>query len=251
MRYLSVLLLIGITLLGCNKDPEKGTLTLDFTASYGDEPLVLLHSYLTPEGHQIQFSKSDFYLSDVYLIAENGDRLDLSPVEFVDLTSVSTSAEDAAKGFKLTFSDIDAGKYTRIGFGLGLNPTINATKPADYPSSNPLSLESHYWTAWNSYIFSKTEGFLDTLGNGNLDLGFIFHTGMDALYRQAYVDIPININATATTSVKVNVDHQTILFKPGNSLDIPASPINHNPNNLGPITQIIDNLVSALSVQVQ
>ena len=41
MKYLSVLLLLGITLLGCNKDPEKGSLTLDFTATYGDEALVL------------------------------------------------------------------------------------------------------------------------------------------------------------------------------------------------------------------
>ncbi|HPG06383.1 MAG: hypothetical protein KDC59_10195 [Saprospiraceae bacterium] len=251
MKYLSVLLLLGITLLGCNKDPEKGSLTLDFTATYGDEALVLLQSYLTPEGHQIQFSKSDFYISNVYLIAENGDRLDLSPVEFVDLTSVSTSAADAANGFKITFPDIEAGKYTRLGFGIGLDPTVNATQPADYPSSNPLSLESHYWTAWGSYIFSKTEGFLDTLGTGNLDLGFVFHTGMDDLYRQAYVDVPININATATTSIQVNIDHETILFKAGNALDIPASPVNHNPNNLGPITKIIDNLVSALSVQVQ
>ena len=251
MRYLSVLLLVLLGMTACKKDPATGTLSLDFSASYGDEPLELLHSYLTPDGKEIQFSKSDFYLSDIYLIAENGDRLDLSPIEFVDLTSVSTNPSDAAKGFKLEFKDIKAGKYTRLGFGLGLNPTVNATKPADYPSTSPLSLESHYWTAWNSYIFSKTEGFLDTLGTGNPDMGFIYHTGMDDLYRLASVDIPIEINASNSNAIKINVDHKTILFKSDNALNIPASPINHNPNNLGPITQIMDNLVAALSVQIQ
>jgi hypothetical protein len=148
----------------------------------------------------------------------------------------------AEKGFTIKAMNVTTGTYTGIRFGIGVTPDINAMKPADFPSNNPLSNSTYYWIPWSSYIFSKTEGLLDTLGNGTFDLAFALHTGSDGLYRELEGGLPIVIEDQKDTQLDIVIDYKLLL----SGIDIKKSPLNHNPSDLATITALVNNYVSAI-----
>lgn len=242
----TILVMLSLLFSGCSKDKE-GALRITFKGSYGQDPLVMLNVYDYADGQRIQFSRLEFFASDIRLIDGSGNDYPLSDVELIDLSANSTTA--AETGVVLTFNDIPAGEYTDLEFGFGVAADINATTPVDYPSSSPLSSTGRYWTPWTSYIFSKTEGNLDTIADGtdNLSMGFAYHTGSDALYRVLQLDQPISIQEDATRNIVLNLDYQKLLGMPDEPLDIKAKPQNHSPLDIEHIQAIVDNLVSALT----
>ena len=135
--------------------------------------------------------------------------------------------------------------------GIGVIDTLNATAPTDYPSSHPLSKTSHYWTPWSSYIHSKLEGNIDTLGNG-FDLSFLYHTGTDELYRTIDMSVDININDKKNEIVEIDIDHLALLKdSQGNVFNIKAKPKNHKPDDIGIIGQIMDNFSEAMKMNIE
>lgn len=241
----SSVLLIG----SCSKEDNKGQLRLSFDPVYGNQALEIQKTYQLPSGLPIRFSKSDFFLSDLYLIKEDNSKLVIQEIAFVDLTAKALPG--AQPKDDLVIKDIPGGKYKRLGFGIGVKPELNKKVPADFRSDHPLSMSSHYWTPWKSYIFSKLEGFVDTLGKGNFDLSFLYHTGMDGLYAELYVDVPLQINADGNNKLVFTLDHQALLAPSGGpELDIKKTPVNHDPNNLAPIQAIMNNFVRAIKVQI-
>jgi hypothetical protein len=120
---------------------------------------------------------------------------------------------------------------------------LNLKKPADFPSGNPLSLTGYYWIPWNSYIFSKTEGRLDTLGSGALDLGFAMHVGSDALYRILDTNMfPITIEDGKVTEVTLLIDYKKLLEE----VDIKSNPQNHSPQDTVNIFKMVNNLSTSI-----
>lgn len=234
----------------CDKEAEKGQMVLSFSPVYGTQALEIQKTYQLPSGLPIRFSKSDFYLSDIYLIKEDNSKLILQEIAFIDLTA---HALPGAKPFDdLILKDLPAGKYKRLGFGVGVKPELNKKEPADFNSSHPLSMASHYWSPWDSYIFSKLEGFVDTVGQGSFDLGFLYHTGTDQLYAELYVDVALDITSETNPKLNFTVDHQALLAPSGGTeLDIKKSPVNHDPDNLAPIQAIMNNFIKAIKVQIQ
>ena len=252
MKYLSyaVLGLISIALLsGCKKD-EKGNLTVVFQSTFQDNPLVTTDIYNYAFGQRVQFTHSEFFVSNLKLTDANGGDYDLTDIELVDMTSSTVSG--AEEGVRLTFSGIPAGQYQGLTFGIGVDSNVNKTVPADYPSSSPLSDPGHYWTAWDSYIFGKTEGNLDTLGNGDLDLGWLFHTGTDPYYIPLQAQDDVNITDGGNVTVTFRLDHYILMGLDNDPVDIKKKPINHNPNgNEVEYNKLTDNYLRALTFSVE
>lgn len=240
----AAIFLLGIlaALPACQKE-EEGTLIVRFLAAYDGQPLTTftIHPFDSPQ--RISFTHMSFFASDLTL-GDGQDREILKDVELVNL-----SAEDilaAQEGFALTFRGVKAGVYNGFSFGMGVPPDLNADQPADYSSSNPLSKTSYYWGAWNSYIFMKTEGRLDTTGSGNLGLGFALHTGTDPLYRVLKAETPIEIVNGGATEIHLVLDYKTLL----SGIGLKETPQNHNPSDTLAIQQLIKNLPSAVSLQL-
>lgn len=245
---ISILLLIsGFFFASCNNDPE-GNLELVFKGTWGDDPLTIFTNYLYMDGQQIQFSKSDFYISDVRLVRTNGTTDEVLDVELVDLSF--SSAADAEIGFVVRLNNVEAVSYERIDFGIGLNPTQNAGRPEDYPSDSPLAAP-RYWEPWTSYIFAKTEGQLDTVGDGTPDMGWLYHTGTDPLFVGLSAPAVFTVPDEGTTRVVFTMDHEKLLGMPDDPINIKSKPINHNPLDTNEIIKLTENYPGALSFIVE
>lgn len=238
-----ILMLFPLTFLTACKDDEEGTLIVRFLAEYDGQPLKTFDILPFDAPQRISFTHMSFYASDIALL-KGSEHTGIRDIELVDLSFDDPT--DAAEGYALVLDGIEAGNYSGFEFGVGVPPDLNDDQPADFPSSNPLSKVSYYWDAWDSYIFMKTEGRLDTLGNGNPDLGFALHTGSDALYRVLTGPANIEIVDGGATEIHVVIDYKTLL----SGLDIKSNPQNHSPNDTIVIGGLYDNLPQAVSLRL-
>ncbi len=235
------LLILGLA--SCNDDPAdtKGTVTLHFKAVYDDIPLQMFNNRPFENGQTLEFTHLSMIISDLELLKQGSPEL-LDEVEIVNLTFDNTTAAEA--GYTLTISGVPTGTYDGMRFGVGVPADVNAKKPADFSSGNPLSNTAYYWTPWSSYIFMKTEGRLDTIGNGATDLGFALHTGSDALYNILEANIPLTVQDGLETNMDIVIDYKKVL----QGVDIKANPQNHSPDDISTITAIVNNLAIAFSL---
>jgi len=139
-----------VVLQSCNKS-EIGNVDLVFEANFGTEILELGKDYELLDGRKFEINKTDFFLSDVRLVSNDGKEKELFEFIQVDFS-------DSPGGVKFSVADIDAINYESIQFNLGLNEDLNKTRPEDYEADSPLNNSGYYWSAWDSYIFTKQEG---------------------------------------------------------------------------------------------
>ena len=235
------LLILGLA--SCKDDPAatEGTVTIHFKAVYDDVPLQMFNNRPFENGQSLEFTHLSMIISDLELLKQGSPEL-LDEVEIVNLTFDNTTAAEA--GYTLTISGVPTGTYDGMRFGVGVPADVNAKKPADFSSGNPLSNTAYYWTPWSSYIFMKTEGRLDTIGNGTTDLGFALHTGSDALYNILEANIPLTVQDGLETNLDIVIDYKKVL----QGVDIKANPQNHSPDDISTITAIVNNLAIAFSL---
>lgn len=237
-------------LSGCTKE-EEGDFTVVFRATYLNQPLAMFDYHDYGFGQRIQFTRSDLMISDLRLKRADGSFIDLMDIGLVEMNHDDPAA--AQRGTELSFNNVPAGTYESLEFGVGVQPTLNATEPADYSASHPLSDPGRYWLPWTSYIFTKTEGNLDTIPDGtdNPDLGFAYHTGTDALYFVVSAVAPVEIVDEMESRIVFALDHADLLGYPSTPVDIRAKPQNHNPQDTVQIKAILNNYQGALTFFVE
>lgn len=245
-NYLSGLVLLLMTVVlfsACKKDEDPvSTVRMDFSATMGNEAFEPFESYTYYTGQEMTITKAVMYISNIDLVKSDGSTLRLSEVEYVDLSDPVNPGQDM-----LQFGDIPSGTYTGIRFGIGVAPGLNAMSPVDFSANHPLAQEGMYWDPWDSYIFSKTEGRIDTTGDGQTDLSFLYHTGIDDLYRGLEASGEIKLNDGETKDLNFSIDLMRLLGTQGDHIDIQSKPASHNPNDLDIATRIMDNYISALT----
>lgn len=246
-----LLFIIPVLIAGCGKEEKTGSVEIAFMAQYGNSPLVLLSGYDYVGNQKIRFSHLDYYLSELELVMDNGDIVELSEIDLIDLDF--SSAQQSVAGNTRLYTEIPAGKYKTIRFGVGVKPSLNTTHPTDYPSSNPLSETSHYWEGWTSYIFSKTEGSLDQDGDGAYDLGFIIHSGSSDvvdLYRSLEAQVSFEVVDGDTRSIQLILDYRKLLDVDEGGLDIASTPHTNDPNEMDLITAMTNNYAEAFLISI-
>jgi methanobactin biosynthesis MbnP-like protein len=245
--YTAVLAVIVVASSGCLKE-EKGSVTVVFKGTYGSTPLVMSDTHDYAFGENIQFTKSDFYLSHVRLVNSRGVTNEIIEIELVDLSY--TNEADAAAGYEMTINDIFADTYVRFDFAIGVDPVMNETRPEDWPSSHPLS-ESRYWDAWSSFIFTKTEGNLDTMGNGNADLGWLYHTGSDKLYAALSTNLQLPVEDGGITRIVFTLDYEKLFGVGDGPIDIKDNPILDSPQDTVEMIKIVENYAKAFTFAIE
>ncbi len=253
--------LVSLTFLS-SCDPNEGTdadtgkVNISFRALYNGQPLVMNQS-VDYGGVDLAFSKIRFFISDLGLIRQ-GETLsqELKEIEMVDITGSHLSATSAAMGFTLPSKIISVGSYDKITFGLGVPSDDNATVPADYGSTDPLSEDSDYWQVWNSYIFSKLEGSFNEDGNpSTLDGNLLHHVGTDATYKTITLSNQnITIQEGADTDVVILLEVADLLRNTdGTLLDLSAEGFTHtnpsNPDEVALSAKMANNWSNAFSVE--
>lgn len=242
-KYFFVLL--GMLMLVSCKD-DKGDFTLNFKALYDGEPLVLIEAQEYTD-YDINILQSDFYISNISLI-QGEERVELAAIDFVDFSSNNFNLERSENGIDFNYLDIPVGTYDGLEFSIGVQPEENAMLPNAFGSTNPLSNSGNYWSAWDSYIFAKLGG--NYRGQeGNLSEPWFFHTGTDALLRTFTVDKEIVIDASASSSLSISMEHKILLQEGGVYYDIENNSANHDPTNLVPLEMIVNNYMSSFSFE--
>ncbi len=242
-RVVMVFFVVAV-LSSCDKTDSvpEGKLQLVFTPRFGTEAFNTLQPYAYGNIQSIKFSKFDFYITGITLLSAGGNTI-LEDAGLIDITG--TNASSAA----LNLDGIKAGDYSGIKFSIGVIPELNVKEPKDFKSANPLSSTSHYWEAWNSYIFSKIEGVLDTSGAKTYDLGFAIHTGTDECLATLTVTKNFSITDQGTADLGLDLDVRRVFQENGVFFNLATSPLNHNPANIGVLKIFASNLAQAIQIK--
>ena len=246
---LSTVLVFLLGFASCDKN-ETGSLELNFLATFQGQPLVVLQPYEYPSGDiSIMFQRFNFYVADITLTNGSGEATEVWGIDYLDFDNIAN--EDAAKqGVAINIPGIPTDDYSSISIGLGVPSDLNATKESDYEDSHPLGRESHYWPAWESYIFCMTNAKLDTNGDGmHDDAAILYHTGSDEVFRTVTISTPVNILADTPTSLTFTIDLMDLMKDAdGAPFDLLANPDTHDISNLDLANQIMDNFAAALKI---
>ncbi len=239
MKYLSFFAFLMIISFSCRDSENTTRVDLVFQANYADEVLQYNTVYQQEGGVAFAISRSDFFLSDVRLTADDG-----TEVVLFDYTQVDF--EDSPGGVRLTTdSRIDVGNYESITFGLGLNSDLNAMSPVDFASDDVLNNSGYYWAAWDSYIFTKQEGRYDTDGDGEPDTGWIVHTGVDDIYKEVTVPIDTEISEN-DSEIRLIIDHEPLFVQDGEPVEFGFV---HDPTNKEAFEGFYDRILANFSIE--
>lgn len=255
MRIPFLVSLVAIfCIMGCGSDddlivctpPGATDLRLNFKANFGDGELDFNTTEYDYQGMVMTVSKFDFYISNISLFNNiDGviEKTELFEIEFIDFTQNNNSVTIQA-------GSVPLGTYDGIVFSIGVPSDLNSQIPGDFSTTHPLGFTnlSHHWEDWNSYIFAKIEGRLDTSGNQDYQ-NFSYHTGGDEQFRaDIEKDIALDLELGVIKTINFEVDLENI-FLNGGALDIQAYPDSHNLGELTAATHVMDNFQSSISVQ--
>ncbi len=263
MKKLLLLPLFFLLFAACDDDddccepPVEESFELIFKAKTQNGPFILTECFELQDGSSIMLNRLQFYISEVELL-QGLDRIAIKDVDLVTFETHATQ-EAADEGFILTFDDVPTGNYDGIRFGLGVAPDLNAATPSYYAATEPesvLARGADYWSGWDSYVFTKVEGYYDANGNGlceiNAEEAITYHVGLDELYRATVLEAPVEISETGGGQLTITVDVDKI-FSSIDNIDFAAEPIAHSnpllPDNMATTTKIANNLTAALSIE--
>ncbi len=228
--------------------PSSVDASVNFSANYDGTPFVIGDTYEYEDGTPIFFTRFNFFVSDVALIAADGSEVEISNIELVDFTNQNLDIDSANEGYNIEFSDVATGEYTGMRFGIGVSDELNATSPSDYSGTHPLGGSGDYWAAWDSYIFAKLEGKVDVDLDGTFTSGIVYHTGGNEYYNEIEFDMPITIDEDNTSLPTIDIDVRKLLVRSENDyLDIINNSAVHQDGEL--MKYVVQNYLQAIKAQ--
>lgn len=252
MKKLIVLILaIPFLVASCDNGgislKRKGSIEMNFKATYDGSPMVLgdFYDYPSGDGHRITFQVFNFFVSEIQL----GEEDKVENAIFFDFRENHSAAATAPNGESFEIEGISVGDYSSLNFGVGISAALNATNPADYSSDEALSNTSMYWDWRGSYIFAMIEGGIDTTGDGAINIPFTYHMGSDALFRDASFSNPITIESGTTTPLNFGVDLKDVFVQNGEAFDVAGASSSHSGTDDEEIAQeFMTNLTNAMTL---
>jgi hypothetical protein len=247
MKTRLFLLPLGLAFIisSCEKD-DKTDLELNFKALYDAKPMVIGAKYAYAPPSKLFFEKFRFYLSDVKLVKENGETVDLLDVDLVNFTLSNLDSESAAKGQSILLKDVPTGTYKGIQLLLGLNETLNAKKPADFSPGDPLADTEPYWADWKSYIFTTMSGRADMTNDGTYEIGLAYHLGGNDCDRLKDFVLPITLKDDKTGKVQFEIDLKKVFFTSKGTFPIETYPQVHTQSTV--MVGLADDYAAAFTV---
>ena len=243
------LLIIGGLVIGCKEDPPAavpvGDVNIEFRLQKDGVNIALEDVFAFDTINQTTVKILKFYLSHINLKKTDGGMVKISDVAIIDFSD-TTFTNFSLKGEQATYKSVE--------FGLGLDPTQNASDPASFTLDHPLSsFFGMYWSWGMKYRFIIMEGTSNeklSLG-GNDDVHFAYHPGADDFY-QSYT-LPLNFTiSSSATNIVINIDFDSIFRGAAGSVDI----INENQSHTTPddyhiAEKMILNFAEGLSAEVK
>lgn len=248
---LLVLLLafVAFTYTGCDNPPDDETATflLDVKAMVNDDPFVMGQTYENVQGYKFNLVTLRFYLSHLTLTKTDGSEVEVKDVEYLRFENNHSTNNTQGEQVSET---IPAGSYSAMRFAIGVDSILNHSDPSQYPSSHPLSIYTGSHWDWNpGYIFLKIEGNIDTIPNGSstLDEGFLYHIGLDTLYREVQFDDDFTVAPNETFEYKIKLDVNRLFYNSSDTLDAVNDNFTHTIANFTLAERVTTFFTGALS----
>lgn len=209
LRFFFLAITVGSAIVSCddtdenNQKPEIKTVVLKFEPVFKQNTLND-STYLTDAFNRaVQLETFTYYISSIQF-HNNNQKTQVSEVALVDHFPNPLTGSFSNK---VTVQST-VGSYTGVSFDLGLPATLNGIDPATYNSENPLSAIHGMWWDWaTKYIFTKTEGRIDSDSDGVPDQSWFVHTGMEELFRPGiYIDREFSVSSNDTVTIYVELD---------------------------------------------
>lgn len=238
LKHLFIATIFSATLFSCNSDDNSvaNNVTLEFNNTFGNAPIILGNATSTTatsntsaSGQIHHFSELKYVISNVRLVRNDGTEI---PFNINDLDKGATVI-DQSKPETLNYilSNIPAGTYSQIKFGLGIKPDLNTLDQVRFPkfyASASANDTEMMWEWGAGYRFTKIEGFYE-----NDHKTMSIHTGStvqgtEGNYTQgvdAYRDITLNLatNAIVGSSapkIKIKADFNKLLSGSTNTITL-------------------------------
>lgn len=241
-----VLSIVLLSSLSCKEDPvvpdpepPANKVKIDVQPVFNGSDLFIDSTYITVEGHQVQFTDLKFYLEDV----RNGG-VQLTDAMLFDYNERGTLLYDGA-GKSSDFSSFEA--------NLGVGPANNNSNPADFPNSSWLNISNSndmHWD-WNpGYIFVKVEARVDTIPDGVdlFDHFIIFHGGKNEnLETVSFSNLNWSSIGTNRHQLNLELDMSEFLQSTLHTIDLQFESSSHSaPGQETITTKVMENFKEAL-----
>jgi hypothetical protein len=240
------LLILPLWSFSCGSSEDNvGTLTLHFIPKYGDNTLVMQEKVTTNYGYGITFQRVAFFTK-----VEDGnatEKANGNEVSWVDFSNLTSKAA-AEKGATVAF-DLNTGTYNNLNLTVGVPSSLNKKIPSDFKSTNSLSEEGQYWDSWKSYIFTKTEGKIDTSNIASDAFNFSYHTGTDEMFRTVSLPKSFTIDKDKNTDITIELDVKELLDGKSGTVNPFKDQNAHSLSNKAVALKISDNYKTALKIK--
>ncbi|NOT37650.1 MAG: hypothetical protein HOP11_09775 [Saprospiraceae bacterium] len=230
LKFQAICLVLAVLFISSCKEqdppPVPATIEIVFKGKYIDQPLVFdpNFTYDYYEGSKIGFTRSEFFVDNFELLSASKN-VNFGELRHIKLQDKQFTLEKAKEGYKLSFLTLAEGTFDGISFHLGLTPEQNRTNPTDYKGPHVLADGDNYWSGWNSYIFSKTEG---SLSNSNTNVSrFAYHSGFNQAFRKIKLNRSITIKDGEVNTIVIDIDHREIFGKQSDYVNIYQDNIIH------------------------
>lgn len=247
MKKLLVFLLPLILLSSkCKEDSKlegQGVMSINVRPNYNGKPFVINQIY-NIGGKNVRFTRLNFLLTETCPKVNSSDGSCGSNAHMIDLTTLDDLTK-SEKGFTQILSNLTEGSKNGLQMSLGVAPSLNASLPKNFPSSNPLSDGGAYWADWNSYIFTKIEGLMDKDGNGTFETGITLHTGGDDSFRQTWFPQTFTVDTKGSTTLNFDLNINSLL----RGIDLSTVNSTHQTGDKPTMLMIMNNLKDGITLK--
>ncbi len=260
----TLLLLTVTALVSCSKsdeNPVANNITLHFNNTFkgtqivlGDATSAAATTNTSASGQIHHFSELKYVVSNIRLIKAEGGEI---PYNINDLDK-GAAVVDHSKPQTLDYvlSNIPAGEYKQLKFGLGLRAELNTLDEARFPNfyaSAGANDTKMHWEWGTGYRFTKIEGFYDTDNkelsihtgstvegtNGEPDS---YTQGVDA-YRDITLALPNNATVGRTAPrITINADLDKLLSGKTNTITLGEENATPSAHTAVDMLLFVDNL---------
>lgn len=244
--FLASLLFVICLILSCEEDPEIhdfeiAPLQIYLRTNINGAPFLMnMPVYTDHIGRTYQVELLKFYLSNWFLEKNNGLMVELADVCLLDYSNDSLLVINTT---------LDTGQYVQLHFGLGLDPSLNASDPVSFVSSHPLSIaQNTYWTWSSKYKFFMLEGRVALLDNTIPDQIFSYHSGFDTLYREINLPLDDFFIGSKGAFISLEMDLGKVINGSAGTINLVENSFSHSIENFEIVETLSDNILDAFSI---
>jgi hypothetical protein len=230
-KILSAIMITSILFTSCKKESTEivkdtpGKLDVKFDAIFGHQDFAL-NTDLTIGTKTFKFNKFRYWVSNVILVKTNGEEYNVPKSYYLLEETSAVAVQDgdytypANKRELVELSDIPAGEYKAIKFGIGVESKYNDNLSLQIGELSQLNgMTNVSWMWHTSYIFTAIGG---TATENAVAKTIKIETGLNTNYRTVTLNFPQNLSIGSAKSTAIDI--KADVAKALDGIDVMATP---------------------------